>query len=89
MGADRGLVKPDLVFFMDIKPEFSAQRAGFGEERFEKLEFQSKVYEAFSQFKYDGCKDTEFNNNYWVNIDVAGLDIQQVHNRIRAVVDKY
>ena len=39
LGADRGLLKPDLIFFMDVSAGAIAQRSGFGNERFEKLEF--------------------------------------------------
>ena len=40
VGADRGLVRPDLVFYIKISPEQLAKRAGYGDERFEKLPFQ-------------------------------------------------
>ena len=39
LGADRGLLKPDLVFYIDVSPEAIAKRSGFGDERFEKVEF--------------------------------------------------
>jgi len=39
LGADRGLIRPDLVFYIDIGAQKLAQRSGFGEERFEKVEF--------------------------------------------------
>ena len=42
--ADKGLLKPDLVFYIDVSPEEIAKRSGFGEERYEKLEFQTKVH---------------------------------------------
>lgn len=43
MGADRGLIRPDLVLYIDVSAEEIAKRAGFGDERFEKVEFQAKV----------------------------------------------
>ena len=39
LGADRGLLRPDLVFFMDVNAEQISKRAGFGDERFERTEF--------------------------------------------------
>lgn len=51
LGADRGLLRPDLVFYIDAKADVLAKRAGFGEERFEKVEFQSKVEQAYKKFK--------------------------------------
>ena len=37
---DRGLPRPDVVYFLDVSPEEAAKRGGFGEERYEKAEFQ-------------------------------------------------
>jgi dTMP kinase len=36
---DSGLPKPHLVLFMNISPERAAERSGFGEELYEKLDF--------------------------------------------------
>lgn len=44
---DHGLLKPDLVLFLDVPVEGSAQRDGYGEERYEQLELQKKVYAKF------------------------------------------
>ena len=40
LGADTGLVQPDLVLYFDASADQLSQRSGFGEERFERLEFQ-------------------------------------------------
>jgi dTMP kinase len=42
---DKGLIQPDLVFFIDVNPEETKLRSGYGDERYEKYEFQKKVYE--------------------------------------------
>ena len=60
LGADRGLLRPDLVFFIDISPEAISKRSGFGDERFERVEFQAKVDQTFGKFKALGCSDTEY-----------------------------
>ena len=39
LNADRGLLKPDLVIYMDLDMETIKKRAGFGDERYEKVEF--------------------------------------------------
>lgn len=48
---DRGLVGPDIVFYIAIRPEEAAKRKGFGKERFETLYFQKNVSEAFKTLK--------------------------------------
>lgn len=39
LAADKGLLKPDLVFYIDVGPDEIAKRSGFGDERYEKVEF--------------------------------------------------
>lgn len=46
---DSGLPKPHLVIFMDLAPEIAAERAGFGEELYEKVDFQKKVFQNFKR----------------------------------------
>ncbi|KAI8821342.1 P-loop containing nucleoside triphosphate hydrolase protein [Fimicolochytrium jonesii] len=45
--ADRGLLTPDVVVFMDIDPAVAAARAEYGNERYEKIEFQRGVASIF------------------------------------------
>lgn len=52
---DRGLLVPDLVVFLDVPPVIAAGRAGYGQERYENLEFQDKVAAQFAQLR-DGDK---------------------------------
>lgn len=47
MASDKGLLKPSRTFFFDISPKEAASRAGYGEERYESLAFQQKVYDAY------------------------------------------
>jgi thymidylate kinase len=37
---DRGLPRPDVVYFLNVSQEEANKRAGFGEELYEKAEFQ-------------------------------------------------
>lgn len=49
MMPDAGLPKPDLVFYMQAEPELLARRGNYGEERYEKIEFQKKVRMNFEE----------------------------------------
>ncbi|KAI5165501.1 dTMP kinase [Nematocida sp. AWRm79] len=42
--SDKGIKLPDLTLFLDVSPEIAATREGYGEEVYEKKEFQQKVY---------------------------------------------
>ena len=46
-GADKGLIKPDLVIYFQASAEQLAMRDGFGDEVFENLEFQKKVQQGY------------------------------------------
>ena len=97
LGADRGLVQPDLVLYFDIGAEALAQRSGFGEERFERVEFQQKVEQAYGNFKAEGISHTDFlaaeyapeQPNRWININLANESIAEVEATILGVIEKY
>ncbi|ANB14306.1 bifunctional thymidylate/uridylate kinase [Sugiyamaella lignohabitans] len=44
---DIGLPAPDLTIFLDVSEEVAQSRGGYGQERYEKLEFQRKVRQQF------------------------------------------
>ena len=46
---DVGLIKPDKVIYMTLTGDKASERADFGEERYEKKEFQAKVEKIFEQ----------------------------------------
>lgn len=60
--ADAGLPAPDLVVFLHISREAAAARAGFGEERYEKQEFQDKVGSSCCMFDVGGRGKHEIGN---------------------------
>ena len=74
LNADRGLVKPDLIFYIDLDLDTIKERSGFGDERYEKTEFQEKVREQFLKFKdlYStgeyGVPDGYDFQKSWINI---------------------
>ena len=39
LNADRGLIKPDLVIYINASMDTIKKRSGFGDERYEKTEF--------------------------------------------------
>ncbi|XP_065879021.1 thymidylate kinase [Euphorbia lathyris] len=62
---EAGLLAPDVVVYLDLPPEKAAERGGYGDERYEKLEFQKKVAECYqalhdSSWKMiDACQSME------------------------------
>ncbi|XP_050727123.1 thymidylate kinase-like isoform X2 [Eriocheir sinensis] len=76
-GSDAGLPKPDAVLFLDLPPEAAAARGQYGNERYEKLEFQDRVYQ-----NYMALKDAT-----WKMID-ASKSVEEVESSITAAVDE-
>ena len=74
---DQGLLEPDLVVYLDIDPRVASTRGDYGQERYEKVEFQAKVR---SQFMV--MKDKE-----WFVVD-ATLPMDIITEMIRAKVNK-
>lgn len=75
---DVGIPEPDLVIFFDANVETLLSRRGFGEERYEKVEFQKKVRDNFLKLKGDN----------WVVID-ATKPIDEVTNEVQKVVKQF
>lgn len=67
--------KPDLLFFIDKKAEDLVNRAGYGKERGENLEFQKKVYKRFMELDVN-----------WIFVDGT---IEQMADTIYYKVLKY
>lgn len=44
---ERGLPAPDAVLYLDLSPEEAQKRGDYGEERYEKVELQRRVGDAF------------------------------------------
>ena len=61
-----GLPAPDVVLFLDMTIEQAKERGQFGEERYEKEEFQRTVRQRFQQLM-----EAEGNNVPWVIVDAA------------------
>ncbi|KAG0220311.1 thymidylate kinase-domain-containing protein [Mortierella sp. GBAus27b] len=81
---DRGLVRPDITFFLDLPTAEAEKRGGFGEERYEKRELQEKVRSVFLQLK----------GKEWVMVDARNsveamheLILKEAENKVRMAQD--
>lgn len=75
---DHGLLKPDLVLFMEAPVDRVAQRQDYGEERYERVEFQGRVKKVFDLIKDDT----------WQTVD-ACLPINKVSEQIDDCLDRF
>jgi dTMP kinase len=71
---EKGLLEPDLVIFLDLFPEDAKNRGDYGNERYEKEEFQKKVRGVYEKLK----------EPYWVTID-ASRDIETIQKEIEKI----
>lgn len=69
---DRGLPNPDVVFYLDISIKDAQARGSFGDERYEKVEFQERVADIYKQLRSDD----------WKIVD-AMKDVNEIHADIR------
>lgn len=75
---DIGLPTPDLVLFLDISAESASARGGYGSERYEKVDLQTRVRHEFQKLEKTSASK-------WVWID-AGNELETVHTAIAAAV---
>lgn len=62
MSPEKGLPRPDVVFYLKASVDNLLDRGNFGEERYEKKEFQTKVSAAFAEiYKHE--------QDYWHVVD--------------------
>ncbi|XP_013107617.1 thymidylate kinase [Stomoxys calcitrans] len=75
MGPETGLPRPDLVFYLKTSIDALLDRGNFGEERYEREEFQQKVGKVFDDI-YNSEK------SYWYEID-ASQPKEVIHSIIK------
>lgn len=51
-----GLLAPDSVLYLGISPERAAERGGYGDERYERVEFQKKVADFYQTLRDSSWK---------------------------------
>ncbi|KAK9470744.1 thymidylate kinase-domain-containing protein [Dipodascopsis tothii] len=76
---DVGLPAPDITFFLDLDPAKAGERAGYGGERYEIGEFQTKVRGLFLETLAEMLPNV-------VVVD-AGRDIETIAAELAAAVD--
>lgn len=79
---DNGLPAPDVIIYLDMPVEEAATRGQFGEERYEKIDFQMKVREQFMNLK--AADDGKLS---WYTIDARNT-IDEIHAEIKAIAEK-
>ena len=73
--SDRGLPIPDITIYLDIAPNKLLARDGFGNERYENVDFLANVRQ-----KYDMIKEPS-----WITID-ADNTIANIHEMIKKIM---
>eukprot|EP01036_Dinobryon_divergens_P026381 gene26381-35019_t len=81
---DIGLPAPDCIIYLDIPVEDAAMRGCYGEERYEKIELQSKVRDKFLLLKEEDAKS---NIQSWHIVD-ARKPIEDLHREIVSIAEK-
>ena len=80
---DRGLPSPDCIIYLDMPVEDAAKRGAFGEERYEKIDFQNKVRDQFMALK---TSDEAAGAVPWHTVDAA-QSIEDIKVQIQAIAD--
>lgn len=60
---DKGLPRPDKVIFLNIDINDATKRGEYGEERYEKVEFQKNVKDIYERL---------FDSSYWSKVEAKG-----------------
>lgn len=81
---DKGLPSPDCIIYLDMPVEAAALRGNYGEERYEKIDFQVKVREQFMLLKK---QDEESERLPWHVVD-ASQSIETIRDIIRDIADQ-
>lgn len=81
--SEAGLPKPDCIIYLNLSVEDAQKRGDFGEERYEKVEFQKKVKNGFDRIIEKEKRDNPY--TAWNIID-ANNDIESIHQQIVEVV---
>ncbi len=76
---DVGLPAPDCVIFLNMPVEEAAKRGNYGEERYEKQDFQRLIQQKFLALQEE---DRALGQQEWLVVD-ATQSIEDVHSRIR------
>lgn len=75
---DKGLPAPDMTFFLDVSESVAQSRGGYGQERYEKVEFQRAVRKIFYELAEPSWQ-----------VIVADDSVEMVSQQIWANVTKF
>ena len=79
---DKGLVLPDIVFYLEQDLEKIENKKGFGEEIFDIKSFQERVHQVFKLYE-----STKLTTEKWINISSSD-DIEKIHDQIIQEIKK-
>ncbi|XP_017078575.1 thymidylate kinase [Drosophila eugracilis] len=77
---ERGLIKPDAVFYLKASADDLTNRGKYGEERYEKVEFQRRVGEVFDRI----CSKEA---SYWHQFN-ASQPADNLHSQIVTITEE-
>ncbi|SCU86869.1 LAFA_0E03510g1_1 [Lachancea sp. 'fantastica'] len=83
---DKGLLKPDLTFFLSNSE--NEQRQGFGDERYESSNFQSKVRQEFEAI-FDTFESPLYKEKHMVFLNTTGKTIDEVHGMFDSALKSF
>ncbi|XP_017483208.1 PREDICTED: thymidylate kinase [Rhagoletis zephyria] len=84
MAPEKGLIRPDAVFYLKAPIEQLMQRGEFGEERYEKKDFQLKVASVFDRI----CENQQ---HFWHKIDATqtqALVLEDLSTKVLEVIEQ-
>uniref|UniRef100_A0A6C0JB69 dTMP kinase n=1 Tax=viral metagenome TaxID=1070528 RepID=A0A6C0JB69_9ZZZZ len=73
---DMGIPKPDVVVFLEVDPQEASLRGGFGDERYENINLQTKVKECYKHLI----------DNTWKTIDTNNKNFNEVYLEISSYI---
>jgi dTMP kinase len=85
---DVGLPRPDCVIFLNMPVEQAALRGQYGEERYERLDFQRLIQQKFLELQEqeEGGEKSEGEEG-WLVVD-ATQSIEAMHEQVRERVSR-
>jgi dTMP kinase len=82
---DVGLPRPDCIVFMNMPVEEATKRGQYGEERYEKIDFQRVIQQKFLELKEDDRVSAGGEEQEWFEVD-ATQSIEDIHEQIKVRV---
>jgi dTMP kinase len=75
---------PDMILFLDVRAEETATRQGFGDELFERIDIQQRVYQAYNKVS------ELYHPERWVRLASSGMNQQEtLELAIRVIEEKF